>query len=96
VRVNCDTLYHSISRDFTRNKLSAFLTAAIFLFSPVICVAATRIEYPAKFVSGVYRQMTAKLDHSAPNDIYTPHLASLWALEKKESGGEAGRIDFDF
>ena len=69
---------------------------AILLAVPAFAHAATKIDDPAKFVAGVYKQMAAKSDYLAPDDIYTPHLASLWALEKKDSGGEVGRMDFDF
>jgi hypothetical protein len=31
----------------------------------------------------------------APEDIYTPRLAALFALDAKEAGGEVGRMDFD-
>jgi hypothetical protein len=79
-----------------RNKLFILLSFAVFLFSPAISEAATRIDDPAKFVQNVYKQIASNTNYSAPDDIYTPHLASLWALEKKESGGEVGRIDFDF
>jgi hypothetical protein len=79
-----------------RNKFFTFVTLAISLSLPAISSAATRIDDPAKFVTGVYKQIAAKSDYIPPDDIYTPHLASLWALEKKESGGEVGRIDFDF
>jgi hypothetical protein len=82
-----------------RNKLFTFLIFAGFLALPAFSNAATRINDPAKFVSGVYKQMAAASGdkpYIAPEDIYTPHLASLWALERKEAGGEVGRVDFDF
>jgi hypothetical protein len=80
-----------------RNFLFTFVTFVVFLFAPALSSAATRIDDPAKFVSGVYAKLSASSgDYAAPEDIYTPHLASLWALEKKESGGEVGRMDFEF
>ena len=78
-----------------RNKLFTIFTFAFFLISPAISHAATKIDDPAKFVAGVYKQMAANNDYKPPEDIYTPRLASLWALEKKDSGGEVGRMDFD-
>ena len=78
-----------------RNVLFTFVTFAIFLFAPTLSIAGTRIDDPAKFVSAIFKQMSAKSDYNPPDDIYTPHLASLFALEKKESGGEVGRLDFD-
>ncbi len=82
-----------------RNKSFIFFTFAISLLMPTLSQAATRIDDPAKFVLGVYKQIaaaTVNKPYTPPEDIYTPHLASSWTLEKKESGGEVGRIDFDF
>ena len=39
---------------------------------------------------------TAAKPYVAPEDIYTPRLAALFALEQREAGDEVGRIDFDF
>jgi hypothetical protein len=78
-----------------RNKLFTISAFAFFFVLPAISQAATRIDDPAKFVSGVYKMMAAKTDYIPPDDIYTPHLASLFALEKKDSSGEVGRLDFD-
>ena len=79
-----------------RNKLFTLFTFAFFLISPVVSHAATKIDDPQKFVSDVFKKMAASSDYQQPTDIYTPHLASLFALEKKDSGGEVGRLDFDF
>ena len=80
-----------------RNKLFTTLSFAALLFAPTLCdAAATKIDDPAKFVSGVYAKMAKSTDYSAPDDIYTPRLQSLFAIEKKDSGGEVGRLDFDF
>jgi len=54
--------------------------------------AATTIDDPVKFVKWIY---TLK-DKPPPDDIYTPRLQELFALEKREAGGEVGRMDFDF
>jgi hypothetical protein len=58
--------------------------------------AATRIDDPEKFVREVYGHIEKTRDYREPDDIYTPRLASLFALDSKEAGGEVGRIDFDF
>lgn len=79
-----------------------FRIFAILSFAALLCApaqAATRIDDPVKFVSGLYAKMgdaTAKTPYEAPEDIYTPHLAALFALDSKEAGGEVGRLDFDF
>ena len=79
-----------------------FKTFAILSLAALLCApaqAATRIDDPVKFVSGLYSQMAAateKKPYVAPEDIYTPHLAELWAMEKREAGDEVGRMDFDF
>jgi hypothetical protein len=80
-----------------RFKILVILSFAALLCAPA--QAATRIDDPVKFVSGLYAKMaaaTAKTPYVAPEDIYTPHLAELFALEKKEAGDEVGRMDFDF
>jgi hypothetical protein len=71
--------------------------AAILAIAFLTCgqgMAATRIDDPAAFVRKVYAMLAA--DKEPPDDVYTPRLAALFALEKKESGGEVGRLDFSF
>src|ERR1700743_701927 len=75
-------------------RLPIWLLAFVIAL-PAFANAATKIDDPAKFVTGVYKQMAANNDYKPPEDIYTARLASLWALERKESGGEVGRMDFD-
>lgn len=58
--------------------------------------AATTIDDPVVFVKAVYDKLSSDSDYAAPEDIYSPRLAALVALEKKEAGGEVGRMDFDF
>ena len=59
--------------------------------------AATRIADPEAFVREVYRHIEkAPRDYREPDDIYSPRLDALFALDRKEAGGEVGRIDFDF
>jgi hypothetical protein len=58
--------------------------------------AATTIEDPVTFVKGVYDKLSTNSNYAEPEDIYSPRLAALMALEKKEAGGEVGRMDFDF
>src|SRR5260221_476958 len=80
-----------------RIKLFAILSLAAVLGTPAL--AATRIDDPVKFVNGLYAQMetsSPKRPYAAPEDIYTPRLAALFALETREAGGEVGRMDFDF
>jgi hypothetical protein len=82
-----------------RKTWFSIFTFALFLLSPALSQAATKIDDPAKFVKGVYAQLAAVTPtktYTEPDHFYTPHLASLWALEKKEGGDGVGRIDFDF
>ncbi|MDR3528419.1 MAG: hypothetical protein P4L57_14200 [Rhizomicrobium sp.] len=58
--------------------------------------AATTIDDPVSFVRSVYHKLATVKDYSDPDDIYTTHLAGLFALDKKDAGGEVGRLDFDF
>src|SRR5690242_14521775 len=57
--------------------------------------AAARIDNPEKFVRDVYTQIAKSSDYREPEDVYTPRLKALLALDSKEAGGEVGRIDFD-
>ena len=74
--------------------LSCF--AALLSFVPV--QAATVISDPVKFVTALYVKMAAATPNKpyvAPDDIYTPRLEALFALDKKEAGTDVGRMDFD-
>jgi len=80
-----------------RFRLFAILGILAALGAPA--TAATTISDPVKFVTGLYAKMAVanpKTPYVAPEDIYTPRLAALFALDTKEAGGEVGRIDFDF
>jgi hypothetical protein len=77
-----------------RFKILVILSVAALLCAPA--QAATRIDDPVKFVSGLYAKLATPNSVPAPEDIYTPHLAGLFALEGKDAGGEVGRMDFDF
>jgi hypothetical protein len=80
-----------------RFRLFAILGILAALSAPA--TAATTIADPVKFVTGLYAKMAAATPASsyvAPEDIYTPRLAALFALDTKEAGGEVGRMDFDF
>ena len=77
--------------------LGAVLAVAVLAFaSTPAAAAATTISDPAAFVQGVYARLAKGGDYSPPEDIYTPRLAALWALEAREARGEVGRIDFLF
>lgn len=69
------------------------------VIAPTLANAATRIDDPVKFVSALYAKIhdaDKMKDSDIPEDIYTPHLAALFALDTKEAGGEIGRYDFVF
>ena len=62
--------------------------------------AEMEISDPEKFVTDVYKQYVAAQqshkDYVAPEDIYTPRLAGLFAKDKKMAKGEVGCIEMDF
>lgn len=71
----------------------ATLAVAVAL-SATQTFGATTISDPEKFVKSVYAlEMAGK---PTPEDIYSPHLQALFALNSKEfESEEVGRIDFD-
>ena len=76
-----------------RKSLFAILSfAAALTFTAA--QAATKIDDPVKFVTAEYKSDVSK--HPEPDDIYTPRLAALFALDRKEANGEVGRWDSDF
>ena len=76
--------------------LAAVLATVMLTFASTPATAATVIRDPATFVQSVYARLAKGGDYIPPEDIYTPRLASLWALEEREAHGEVGRIDFLF
>jgi len=52
-----------------------------------------QISDPLAFVKSVY--ITVKSGKAAPDDINTPRLQALYDLDRREAGGEVGRMDFD-
>jgi hypothetical protein len=67
--------------------------------APAVSSAATKIDDPVKFVTATYAKIgdAAKVGaDTIPEDIYTPRLSALMALDQKEAGGEVGRLDFEF
>ena len=80
-------------------RLVAVAAFVSFLIAPGFASAATNISDPVKFVTEVYgkiQKATEAKPYNPPDDIYTQHLNALFDLDKKEAGGEVGRIDFDF
>ena len=73
---------------------AAALVAAI-TFSGVASAAPTKIDDPVKFVTAVYKKVGSPNAGPTPDDIYSPRLAALWALDTKEAGGEVGRFEAD-
>lgn len=70
---------------------------------PVVVVlsAATRIDDPKGFVTGVYQhfvaaQSTGDSSYDPPDDIYTARLAKLLRADQRRAGGEVGCLDFVF
>jgi hypothetical protein len=57
---------------------------------------AQPIADPVAFVKKNYQILAA--DKPTPDDpsIFTPRLKALFDLEKKDAGGEVGRLDFDY
>jgi hypothetical protein len=71
--------------------VAAFCTVLLLNISGA--QAAAKISDPLVFVKSVYA--TVKSGKAAPDDINTPRLNALYDLDKREAGGEVGRIDFD-
>ncbi|HTQ12756.1 MAG TPA: hypothetical protein VMH86_02690 [Rhizomicrobium sp.] len=67
--------------------------ALLFAAAPAI---AGPIADPVAYVKHGYQLLAA--DKDVPDDpaTFTPRLRALFALEKKEAGGEVGRLDFDY
>jgi len=74
-------------------KIPALVAA--LLFALVQPAAAATISDPVKFVKGVYADIIAGKSNPLPDDVYTPRLKALFALDTREANGEVGRIDFD-
>jgi hypothetical protein len=75
------------------SRLAVSAVVAAFVGSPA--QAATRIDDPRAFITGIY----ANLRKTPPQDIYTPRLAGLIAADRKETGTAPptfGRLDFSF
>jgi len=74
--------------------------AALVLSGVVLLPAATRIDDPKTFVSGVYQHFIAAQsnhsDYSAPEDIYTPRLGKLIRDDRRKAHGEVGCLEIDF
>ena len=82
-----------------RLLVSAFIVAAMLFdgFSPAPAAAkTTTISDPVRFVTSVYDKLAKDDAFSPSDDIYTPRLAALFALDRREAGDGVGRIDFDF
>ncbi len=77
-------------------RLAAVLAMLAIAFGALPAAASTVIADPAAFLQSVYARLAKGGDYIPPEDIYTPRLASLWALEEREAGKEVGRIDFLF
>ena len=74
--------------------------AALVLSSVVLLPAATLIDDPKTFVSGVYQHYIAAQsshsDYSAPEDIYTQRLRKLILDDRRKAHGEVGCLEIDF
>lgn len=82
-----------------RLRLLVWIAFAAVLLGPSATQARTKIADPVQFVAMLYAKMaaaTVEKPYVAPEDVYTPRLAALFALAKREAHGEVGRIDFDF
>ena len=78
-----------------RNQLFAAVFLGCAFAAPAGAAPATRIDDPAKFVMENYARIAKNSDYQTPDDVYSPRLAALFALDQKEAGGEVGRLDFD-
>lgn len=78
------------------------LAVAVFsIFYVLTLSAATRIDDPKIFVSGVYRQLIASQsghdhDYTPPDDIYSARLAKLFRDDRRKAKGEVGCLEILF
>ncbi|MDP1737027.1 MAG: hypothetical protein Q8L23_06270 [Caulobacter sp.] len=70
------------------------LLALALLLTPVVALAQTVGDTPPVYVAQVYDRLANDGDYDPPDALYTPRLLALWRLQRKEAGGEVGRIDF--
>jgi len=81
---------------FNPASLATILAMQAQAIAPRAAAAGTVVSDPATFVQSVYARLAKGGDYIPPEDIYTPRLAALWALEEHDAHGEVGRIDFLF
>jgi hypothetical protein len=79
-----------------RTRIFYALAWALILSFGTPVAAATVIRDPEAFVGSVYARLAKGGDYIPPDDIYSPHLNTLWAGEAHDAGKEVGRIDFLF
>lgn len=70
------------------------LIALALLLTPAAALAQTVGDTPPVYVAQVYDRLANDGDYDPPDALYTPRLLALWRLQRKEAGGEVGRIDF--
>jgi hypothetical protein len=66
---------------------------AALLCSTAVQAANVQISDPVAFVKSIYA--LEKAGRLPPENINTPRLAALYALDRREAGGEVGRMEFD-
>jgi len=69
------------------------LAAAMMLAAPAL---AQPISDPVAYVKKNYQLLEANKEVPDEASTFTPRLKSLFDLEKKDAGGEVGRLDFDY
>ena len=76
------------------------LLAAMAVTGVPKLTAATRIDDPKSFVSGVYAKfIAAQTSHASylpPDDIYTARLSKLLRDDRRKAKGEVGCLEFVF
>lgn len=76
--------------DFMRRIV---LVAMMMLAAPAL---AQPIADPVAYVKKTYQLLAADKYHPDDPSTFTPRLKALFDLEKKDAGGEVGRLDFDY
>ena len=70
-----------------------FLTLTLLL-APLAASAQTLGDAPPVYVATAYDKLANNGGFNPPDSLYTPRLRALQALDRREAGGEVGRVDF--
>lgn len=85
--------YPLVSENWGNFMRRIVLAAIMMLTAPAL---AQPIADPVAYVKKNYQLLAADKYHPDDPSTFTPRLKALFDLEKKDAGGEVGRLDFDY